>query len=190
MATKRHVALLLPLLVLLLAAPSITRAVIEEDPGTPLEMIASAGPMPPDQGGPMGPGGPHMRRPFGERGAMREALAKDLGLTQEQQDKLRSLRVDFKDRTRKTRMAVASLADEKQTMLMSGKVDLDKLTRIDEELVKAKTDLMRDRLKSNRERLKVLTPEQVQKIADLKGKRHGGFHRGGGFRGGPGRMQQ
>jgi Spy/CpxP family protein refolding chaperone len=121
---------------------------------------------------------------------MREALVKDLGLTQEQQDKLRALRVDFRDRTRKTRMAIASLADEKQTMLMSGKVDVDKLTRIDEELVKSKTDLMRDRLKTNRERLKVLTPEQVQKIADLKGKRHGGFHRGEGFRGGPGRMQQ
>ena len=65
MAMKKHVTLLLPLLVLLLAAPSITRAVIEEDPGTPLEMIASAGPMPPGEGGPMGPGGPHMRRQIG-----------------------------------------------------------------------------------------------------------------------------
>ncbi|MBM4326010.1 MAG: periplasmic heavy metal sensor [Deltaproteobacteria bacterium] len=190
MAMKKHSILLLPLLIILLAAPSTTRAVIEEDPGTPLELIASAGPMPPDQGGPMGPGGPFMRRPFGERGAMREALGKDLGLTQEQQDKLRALRVDFRERTRKTRMALASLSDEKQTMLMSGKVDPDKLTRIDEELVKANSDLMRDRLKTNRERLKVLTPEQIQKLAELKGKRHGGLHRGGGFRGGSGRMQQ
>jgi protein CpxP len=96
-----------------------------------------------------------------------EGLMKKLGITDEQKTKFRALYTGFKDRTRKTRMELWSLKDEKRTMLLSGKIDQQKLAQIDDQLVKVKTDLMKERLKFRRDRLGLLTPEQINKVADL-----------------------
>jgi Spy/CpxP family protein refolding chaperone len=118
---------------------------------------------------------------------------KKLGITDEQKTQIRALYTSFRDRTRKTRMELMSLKDEKQTMLLSGKVDQQKLAQMDDQIVKLKTDLMKERLKLKRDRLGLLTPEQITKVADMmaakafRGKfgkmRHHGEGRKGHFEG-------
>lgn len=159
------------------------------------------------QGGPAAPGGPpamkgamgHPAGPpeefmgKGRSGHSLEGLMKKLGITDEQKKQIRALYTGFKDRTRKTRMELWSLKDEKHTMLLSGKVDQQKLAQMDDQLVKLKTDLMKERLKLKRDRLGLLTPDQISKVADMmaakafRGKfgkmRHHGEGRKGRFEG-------
>ena len=119
-----------------------------------------------------------------------EAIQKKLGITDDQKMKIRALYVGFKDRTRKARMELRSLKDEKQTMLLSGKVDPQKLAQMDDQTVKLVSDVLRERLKLRRDRLALLTPEQIGRIADWQAEKafrskwkrmHGGgwmHHRG------------
>lgn len=95
------------------------------------------------------------------------AVLKKLGVTDEQKKQIRGLVVEAKERTRKSRADLISLIDEKKTMLMSGKIDQSKLSGIDEKIVKLSGDLMRERMKTRREILALLTPEQVERMADL-----------------------
>jgi Spy/CpxP family protein refolding chaperone len=132
------------------------------------------------QGGPGAPGGPPaMKGAMGRHAGppeefmgkehsrhSLEGLMKKLGITDEQKIQIRALYTGFRDRTRKTRMELMSLKDEKLTMLMSGKVDQQKLAQMDDQLVKLKSDLMKERLKLRRDRLGLLTPEQISKVAD------------------------
>ena len=134
--------------------------------------------------------GPHWMGRFG-RGDRMEYLAEKLGLTDDQKKKMRALKVSFNDRTRKARMSLISLKDEKRTMLMSGKVDQQKLAQMDEQIVKLVSELMTERLKMRRDRLALITPEQIDKLGEIVAKRgfHArgkGMHRGGGHFGGGG----
>ena len=95
-----------------------------------------------------------------------KAIMEKLGITDEQKKQFRSLYVGFSDRTRKARTELMGLKDEKKTMLLSGKIDQQKLAQIDDQLVKVKTDLLKEKLKFRRERLALLTPQQLDKIAD------------------------
>jgi periplasmic protein CpxP/Spy len=124
-----------------------------------------------------------------------KAIMKKLGITDEQKKQFRSLYVGFSDRTRKARTELMALKDEKKTMLLSGKIDQQKLAQIDDQLVKTKTDLLKEKLKFKRDRLALLTPEQLDKVADWMAegsfrskfkKMHGGgiMHGGGGMHGG------
>lgn len=134
------------------------------------------------QSAPAAPGGPPMMKggmmgqPAGPSeqfvgrghcGPSLERLAKKLGITDEQKKQFRALYTGFSDRTRKTRMELLSIKDEKRTMILSGKVDQQKLAQLDDQVVKLKTDLMKERLKLRRDRLGLLTPEQVSKVADM-----------------------
>jgi protein CpxP len=120
-----------------------------------------------------------------------EAILKKLGITDEQRKQIRALYTTFKDKTRKARTDLMTLKDEKQTMLMSGKVDQQKLAQIDDQIVKLRGDVMREGLKLQRDRLALMTPEQIEKIAQWRadkafkakfrrhfGKMHWGGHRG------------
>jgi len=132
---------------------------------------AAPGGPPAMKGAMMGqPGGPppdeFMGRGHGRHSL--EGLMKKLGITDEQKTQMRALYTGFQDRTRKNRMDLMSLKDEKHTMLLSGKVDQQKLAQMDDQIVKIKTDLMKERLKLRRDRLALLTPEQISKVADLK----------------------
>lgn len=95
-----------------------------------------------------------------------KAMMKKLGITDAQKKQIRNLYVGFRDRTRKTRMELRSLKDEKKTMLLSGKIDQQKLAQIDDQTVKLVSELMKERLKLRRDRLALLTPEQIDKLAD------------------------
>jgi len=100
-----------------------------------------------------------------------EAMMKKLGITDEQKKQIRALYVGFRDRTRKTRMERMSLKDEKKTMLLSGKIDQQKLAQIDDQIVKLVSDLVREKLKLRRDRLALLTPEQIGRVADWQAER-------------------
>ncbi len=95
-----------------------------------------------------------------------KAIMEKLGITDEQKKQFRYLYVGFSDRTRKVRTELMGLKDEKKTMLLSGKIDQQKLAQIDDQLVKVKTDLLKEKLKFRRERLALLTPQQLDKVAD------------------------
>lgn len=131
------------------------------------------------QDGPGGPGGPNMNpasfdRPGPFPGHMMRgkhglgAMLKKLGVTDDQKKQIRGLIVAAKERTRKSRTEMMSAIDEKKTMLMSGKIDQAKLSQIDDKIVKLAGELMRERLKTRREILSLLTPEQVERAADLQ----------------------
>lgn len=129
----------------------------------------------------------------GHHGHSLEAIMKKLGITDDQKKQLRALYVGFEDRTRKARGELFSLKDEKKTMILSGKIDQAKLTQIDDQIVKYVGDVMRERMKMQRDRLALMTPEQLDKIAMWKAEKafhekmkwaHGGRHgmmREGGF---------
>lgn len=114
-----------------------------------------------------------------------EAMMKKLGITDDQKKQIRALYVGFEDRTRKARSELFSLKDEKKTMVLSGKIDQAKLAQIDEQIVKLVSDVMRERFKLQRDRLALMTPEQLDKIATWKAEKafhkkmkwsHGGHH--------------
>jgi len=149
------------------------------------------------QGTPAAPAGPSvskeaMAQPGGAPGEFvgkwhsrhsLEAIQKKLGITEDQKKQFRALYTGFSDRTRKARTELMALKDEKRTMLMSGKVDQQKLAQLDDQIVKLRADVMRERLKLKRDRLAILTPQQIEKIADWKAhkafrSKFGGMHRG------------
>jgi Spy/CpxP family protein refolding chaperone len=120
-----------------------------------------------------------------------KAFMKKLGITDEQKKKFKALYVAYRDRTRKARTELMALKDEKHTMLLSGKIDQQKMAQIDDQLVKAKGEFLKEKLKLKRDRLALLTPEQLEKISDwmaekLFGAKMKGMHRGM-MRGGDGK---
>ncbi len=98
-------------------------------------------------------------------------LIAELKLTADQLKQIRLMYVDFKDRTRKARIALMSLRDEKQTMMLYGKIDVAKLAKMDDETVKLASEVMGEDLKMKREQLSKLTPEQQERLAEFLSKR-------------------
>ena len=98
-------------------------------------------------------------------------MQKKLGLTDEQKRTMRQLYAAYRDQTRQARMSLLSLKDEKRTMLISGKVDQKKLAQIDDQVVKLVTELLTQRLKMKRDRLALLTPEQIDRLGGLVAKK-------------------
>lgn len=146
---------------------------------------------------PDGPGFPGAFMGRKHPGHMLEALQAKLGITDDQKKQIRALYVGYRDRTRKARTELMSLKDEKKTMVLSGKIDQQKLGQIDDQVVKLVGDIMKEKLKLRRDRLALLTPEQIGRLADWQaergfqrkwGKMHGGkgfcgFHHRPGFEG-------
>jgi Spy/CpxP family protein refolding chaperone len=131
----------------------------------------------PLQGPPDGPGGPGRGFPGGADnlpprfhnggngpGDGLEMLERIPGLTEDQRNQMRSLLIAFRERSRKARMNVRSLEDEKSTMLLSGKLDQNKMAGIDEEIVKQNAEVERERLKMRREALGLLRPDQMSRL--------------------------
>jgi Spy/CpxP family protein refolding chaperone len=98
-------------------------------------------------------------------------LMEELKLTGDQLKQIRLTYVDFKDRTRKARTALTELRDEKETLMLSGKIDQAKLAKLDEETTKLVSEVMAEELKMKREQLSKLTPEQVERLAEFLSKR-------------------
>jgi Spy/CpxP family protein refolding chaperone len=158
---------------------------------------AAAGPPTMQAPAPDGPGGSGAFMGRRHHGNMLEAMQKKLGITDDQKKQIRALYVGYRDKTRKARIELMSLKDEKKTMLLSGKIDQQKLAQIDDQVVKLVGDIMKEKLKLRRDRLALLTPEQIGRLADWQAERafqhkwkrmhggrgFGGFHHGPGFAG-------
>ncbi len=97
-------------------------------------------------------------------------LQRRLKLTEQQKGDMRSLYNSFQDRTRDARGKFVSLLSQKKDMLGSGKIDETKLAELDDQIVKLRSDIFRDRLKLVRDRLALLTPDQTRRLAHLKEK--------------------
>ncbi len=113
------------------------------------------------QGGPGFPPGPGWFK------GMHQGLYTRLGLTKDQKKAMRALAAEFLNSTRSARTTKMALKDEKKAMIISGKIDPKRLAEIDEELVKAKAQIMTERLKMKRARLALLTEEQTALLGDL-----------------------
>jgi periplasmic protein CpxP/Spy len=111
------------------------------------------------------PGNPGGMESFGP--GRHASFVDKLGLTDDQKSKIRALYVGFHDRTRKAKADLMMLKDEKKTMILSGKVDQQKLAQIDDQIVKVKTELLKEKLKLRRDRLAALTAEQIEKLAQV-----------------------
>jgi Spy/CpxP family protein refolding chaperone len=114
---------------------------------------------------------------------MHRGLYGKLGLTKEQKKEMRALVAGFLDTTRSARTAKMTLKDEKRAMIISGKIDPKRLAAIDEELVKAKAQIMTERLKMKRAKLEMLTDEQKDLLGDFMARKamkkgHRGKHQG------------
>ena len=107
-----------------------------------------------------------------------------LGLTKDQKKKIRGLVGVILNDTRSARTAKMALKDEKRAMIISGKIDPKRLAAIDDEMVKAKAQIMKERLKMKRAGLALLTEEQRDRLGDIMSrkvwkKRHSARHRRG-----------
>jgi hypothetical protein len=98
-------------------------------------------------------------------------LIESVKLTDDQLKQMRLTFVNFKEKTRKTRIAVMVLNDEKYTMLISGKLDPTKLAKIDEDSVLLASEVMTEYRKMSRDQISKLTPEQLEHLADFLVKR-------------------
>jgi Spy/CpxP family protein refolding chaperone len=97
-------------------------------------------------------------------------LIEKLKLTDDQLKQLRLGFVEFKEKTRKARNALMAVRDEKETMLLSGKIDQAKLAKLDEETTKLASEVLTEHLKIKREQLSKLTPEQLERLPLCLGK--------------------
>jgi len=103
--------------------------------------------------------------------AHEEAIQPKLGITDDQKEADENVSGGFRDRTRKARTDLMSLRDEKKAMALSGKIDQQQLAQIDDQIVKLRSDLKREKLKLRRDRLALFTPEQIGQIADWHAER-------------------
>lgn len=133
---------------------------------TPGQKVQSP-PAGPDGPQPFDPSAPGQWRKHRHKADMKEVL----GLNDQQLKDMRGQLGQFKDRTRKLRTGLHALKDEKRTMMISGKIDQDRMAKIDDEMVKLKSEMLRERLKLQRDRLSLLNPDQVDRLADLLSKR-------------------
>ncbi len=175
--------LLVPMVVFLAMGVMVAVAGAQEDPGTSFAAPAMQG------AAPQSPASSGEVTGKCHHGPSLKAIMEKLGITDEQKLKIRAVYVGFEDRTRKTRMELKSLKDEKKTMFLSGKIDQQKLAQIDDQVVKLVSDLLKEKLKLRRDRLALLTPKQIGQIADWQAEKAfrskwrrmhgGGMHRQG-----------
>jgi len=95
-------------------------------------------------------------------------LFKRLELSDQQKKDMATLFTSFRDRTGLARSNLASVIDKKKEMILSGKIDQDKLAEMDDRIATLRSDLYRERLKLIRDRLSLLNSEQLQKLGHLK----------------------
>ncbi len=162
---NRQTLLILPLIALLAMCGAVGWYAAQADPAAPSAAPVMQGNVSQDLA-PSGEfaSGRHHRPSL-------EAMMKKLGITDEQKKQIRALYIGFLDRTRKTRMELRSLKDEKRTMLLSGKIDQQKLAQIDDQIVKLVSSVMHEKLKLQRDRLALLTPDQLGRVADWQAER-------------------
>jgi predicted nucleic acid-binding Zn-ribbon protein len=96
-----------------------------------------------------------------------KALQDKLGLSEQQVKDLRTKMDDHREQIEKFRTNLTPLMEEKRNMMVSGKINQERLIKIDEEIVKLRSDMLRERLKMERDRLLILSPDQVKRLGEL-----------------------
>jgi hypothetical protein len=98
-------------------------------------------------------------------------LGKRLRLTKEQKSQMRLLYTGFSDGTRDARTKLSSAISEKRSMLKSGKIDQKRLAELDDQILKARSEIAGERLKLVRDRLALLNAQQLNRLANLAPRR-------------------
>ncbi len=96
-----------------------------------------------------------------------KALQDKLGLSEQQVKDLRTKMDDHREQIEKFRTNLMPLMEEKRNMMVSGKINQERLIKIDEEIVKLRSDMLRERLRMERDRLLILSPDQVKRLSEL-----------------------
>ena len=156
---------------MLIAANFVSAQALDEPPGPP--GMRPARPPRGDFRGPPGPPGGRVR-PGPRFNEDREppqfllkALQEKLGLSEQQVKDLRAKMDEHREQIKKFRASLTPLMEEKRNMMRSGKIDQERLSKIDEEIGKLRSDILRERLKMERDRLLILTPDQVKRLSEL-----------------------
>ncbi len=109
--------------------------------------------------------------PFHRGKRFRQFMIRELGLSENQQSKMKDMGKSFRDKIREDRKAVRKIREEKLQMLQSGKVDMNRFKELDGQFMKHHTRIDQERLKMKRERLTVLNSDQIKKLGELLEKR-------------------
>lgn len=104
---------------------------------------------------------------FQHRSRLRNFFMNELGLSEEQKQRLRELRSASRERTKEARSAIRNIREQKLSMLKSGKINPQELLRLDKEFIKHHTQLDLERLKMQRDRAALLTPEQAKRLGEF-----------------------
>lgn len=108
-----------------------------------------------------------------DRDEMRGKLKTELGLTNEQEKKLETHRIDQRAEMEKLMLVVKEKRDELKTVLENPKMNHHAVERINDELKTAQNDMADKRLEGILYVREVLTPEQFKKFLSLRPGREG-----------------
>jgi len=139
------------------------------------------------EGGMPGPGGDKAGEAFMHAIVGSEAVARELGLTDEQVQSLRDQIHAGKIRMIDLRASLEKAAIEQARLLMETPVNEKELMKLVEKTGSIRTEMAKERIKHVVLLKNTLTPEQVEKARNIMRKHHGrmreGFDRGQGDRG-------
>jgi hypothetical protein len=170
-AMKWNVSLIASAAALLLIIGSVSAQALDERPGPP-GMRPGKPPRGDFQGLPGPPGergrpGPRFEDDRDPPPLSPKALQDKLGLSERQVEDLRTKMNSHRAQMEKFRANIMPLMEEKRNMMMSGKINQERLIKIDEEIVRVRSDMLRERLKMERDRLLMLSPDQVKRFSEL-----------------------
>lgn len=98
---------------------------------------------------------------------LRQFLLKEIGLSQEQAIKMKSLTTRSMQRIKRCRIATKKINEEKINMFLCGRVDKERLEMLDEEYLRYHSQLVAERLKLQRKRVRLLTEDQVKRLGNF-----------------------
>ncbi|MFH0826246.1 MAG: periplasmic heavy metal sensor [Pseudomonadota bacterium] len=166
-------------IILIVALAALVSVTVHQAPAGPPGH--PPGPPPHGAGSFGGPPGPPPGSPFGGPPGSEMIgpwdgppdLVEKLKLTDDQQKQMRAAYVEFREKTSKARNTIVALRDEKEIMMISGKIDQARLAKLDEETTKLASEIMTQHLKMKREHLSKLTPEQIDCLSEFLTKHKG-----------------
>ncbi|MFN4180868.1 MAG: Spy/CpxP family protein refolding chaperone, partial [Armatimonadota bacterium] len=100
-----------------------------------------------------------------------EILKKQLGLTDEQVKKLTELRTEHLNKVSKLVSELAAKRAELRTLWLAEKPDEKRIRELTEQIAKLQAELASERVNSQLEVRKILTPEQLSKLPLIWGRR-------------------
>lgn len=160
---------------------------------TALALPALAQPRGPEGGGPGGPGGGggELGMPHGAWW-QRAAVVKQIGLTEEQQQKIQRAFLEHRKKMIRLRGEIEIQELELEPLLSAKKLDAGKLAKVIDAVEKLRSKMSRERMEMLLTIRKTISAEQYEKLKGLRGRRgsrqrrpegEGGNDRRGGRRG-------